>query len=114
MFVDTALILYALVTFVAFYGFVLFAGWWAKNKCHASAVYYYVMFILFGITINNSLCAWARYLKLNEGPSEYLAFLETPCWNLRLIPLLISLLCITLHMSYRWFIQKKVAKDENC
>jgi len=111
---DVALVMYILVSLISMYGFVLFIGWWVKSGCKASMVYYYVMFMMLGICINEAMSGLARYSKLNEGTSEYLAFLETTCWKFRLTPLLIVLVCIVFNMSYRWFIKKTVNKDENC
>ena len=111
---DAALVMYILVSLISMYGFVLFIGWWVKSGCKASMVYYYVMFMMLGICINEAMSGLARYSKLNEGTSEYLAFLETTCWKFRLTPLLIVLVCIVFNMSYRWFIKKTVNEDENC
>ena len=112
--VDIALILYFSVTLVALYGFILFVSWWMKSKCHASSVYYYIMFLFLCIAVDNTMCTIARYVKLNDSDLVYDALLQTIYWKLRIAPLLIILLCITVHMTYRWLVKKVVDTHEDC
>jgi len=108
---DAGCALYALTTLVAIYGWGLFGFWWIKCKFKASAVFLYVMWMMFGIGLEAGLSCYARLLRLSNQIPMFRELAESALWQLKLLPLLFVLLFIVIHMTVR-LVRKPSLKDK--
>jgi len=107
---DLVLWIYSLTALVSLYGFCLFAWWW-KKRGRASAVYGYVTFILLGITLYNTGSGYVRWYRYTDH-DHYMDLMGTWWWTGRLWIILLSVLAIVIHMSYRVFWQRHRLKEK--
>jgi len=106
-FCDIAIILYTSISIISLYGFFLFLWWWKKsNNIKVGPVYAYVTFLLLGLFINFSLAAFVRSCRLAESSVDLYRLHTKWWWHARPVLLLLSVLLIVGHMSWRAFIKK--------
>jgi hypothetical protein len=96
---DLAFIMYIITFAVSLYGFILFAWWWWRQG-EATAVYMYVTLLFFGSVFSNAMCLYARHIFL-ISLGDYLKFVDTDMWDVRLVPTLAALGFIVVHMTVR-------------
>lgn len=102
--VDLAWWLYAATCVVSWYGFGLFAWWW-RSRGKASLVYAYVTLLLLGIALSTTGSIYVRYFKIID-PEIWTHLMGEWWWSARQWVLLISVVLIAGHMSYRVFYQR--------
>ena len=99
---DLAYWLYIITIVVAAFGAALFTWWWIK-KGKASAVYMYVTILLLGEAVSSTLSLWARHLWFTASNDVYVGFLRSNLWAFRHFVVLVGLLLLVCHMTYRAF-----------
>jgi len=100
---DITCLSYVIVSIVSLYGFFLFLWWWfetGKGNVPPSAVYVYVMFLLLGIGISNTMTFVARLFYLMESV-DFDTFLSSRLWVARVWIILLSVSGIVGHMTVR-------------
>ena len=104
---------YVAVLIVTAYGSILFFWWWAKCRFQASAVFLYVMFLFMAKFYSMAVTVQGYTMRINN-PLEFAVYAESSwAWATRLVPLLIVLICIVGHMSWRAFGLSKNTKKED-
>ena len=97
---DPAFVLYAVTSITAGFGFIVFFWWWSKQNFHASAVYIYVMILLFGIWYADAFNAIVRYYRFVDE-CMYDILLGSKLWAWRKIFCTISVALIVIHLTVR-------------
>jgi len=100
MFPDPTFCVYVATAVVAAFGSMLFLWWLGKNHFHGSSVFVYVMILLMGETLRSVVDSYGRWLSLYQ----HQGFIELSggwLWTARLLVLLIALIAIVSHMTYR-------------
>ena len=93
--------LYLLIAIFSWYGFGLFGWWWLKLR-HATRPYMYVTFTYLGLGIYSSGDIFARSLRFANA-QQYYDFMGSTIWTLRPIIVLLAVVVMVSHMSYRAF-----------
>uniref|UniRef100_A0A6M3KIK9 Uncharacterized protein n=1 Tax=viral metagenome TaxID=1070528 RepID=A0A6M3KIK9_9ZZZZ len=103
---------YIILTLFSMFGFFLFMWWWIKLK-KASHVYMYITLLLFALSVRGMASYYVRKIRL-EDLSHFTRSLESWWWPISLIPLVLGVMFLVTHMSYRVFVQrKKMWKSSN-
>lgn len=100
---DIVVALYLATAILSTYGFCLFSWWWFRLR-RASYMYTYVTALLGGLAINY----WMNfYARMYRGSHTYVELLDTWFWAARLVLILLCVLAIVVHMTYRVFVLNK-------
>ena len=99
--IDITFWLYSLTAFGGAYGAVLFSWWWYK-KGSASSMYAYITFLYYGFFYCHIINVWARYLRF-ATPEKYIEFMSGPLWISKTIPILIIIITINTHITFKIF-----------
>jgi len=96
---DFTAIMYVSTISVSLYGLGLFLWWWHANG-HASEVYIYVTAMFGTMAFANIIALYAR-LSLLTDPEEHLLFVNTFLWEVRMVPVFLTLILIVARMTAR-------------
>lgn len=100
------LVVYVLSAFTPAYGVCLFVWWWKYKKWQASPMYIYILILLAGQTLRNSLETYAYHVRAIQGASlselNNLVY-DQWWWPIRLLLPLTITATIVLHLSWRAF-----------
>lgn len=98
--VDITYWIYLLIIAVSGYGTLLFLSWSMMNRFRTSSVFAYTMMWIMASGISASISMYGRRFVLSD-PVEFVEFSKTLYWPARLFPVLIILIVICAHMTYR-------------
>jgi hypothetical protein len=96
---DFTAIMYVLTILVSLYGLGLFLWWWHVNG-HASEVYIYVTGLFAAMAFANIIALYAR-LSLLVSPETHFEFVNTFMWEVRMVPVFLTLILIVARMTAR-------------
>jgi hypothetical protein len=100
MYNDIAWWTYAATAVVSAYGTGLFLWWMAINHFRTSSVFAYTMLWIFGTFVSSSIAVYSRTLVLID-PRLFVEFSQTVWWSARTWVILVVLLVLCVHMSFR-------------
>lgn len=107
---DFTVYLYLAITVISVAGVILFIADWLRLGA-ATKVYKYITLLLLGHAIKQSVEIYSIYIRESGRMEDFLNFIHSPFWDLRMLFIIVPLAMLVGKMYWRTFIRLKTNRN---